>query len=186
MSNKVLTSNLSTEGITKLIGQLNSYRNELDLVADEIVEKLAERGIKVAEYSVMSDWRQCVEFKYKPKFYGAGELVGKDTTLIHRVWYTSDNPKIRKEREADISPLWMSEFGAGPYALEGHRGTFPGQHQAFKSVWYWYDAAGNRHSSEDDYHMVSTQPMYRALVDMMVNVEKVAREVFKKYEFNFS
>ena len=186
MSKKVLTSNLSTEGINKLIKQLNTYKDELDIIADEIVQRLAERGIKVAEYSVMSDWRQCVEFKYEPKNLGEGELIGKDTTLIHRIWYTSDKPNLRKKKEADISPLWMSEFGAGQYALEGHRGTFPGQHQAFKSVWYWYDAAGNRYSSEDDYHMVSTQPMYRAFVDMMTNVEKVAKDVFEKYEFDFN
>ena len=184
MSNRVLKSNLSTEGLNNLISELKAYRDELDIIADEIVQKLVERGIRVAEYSVYNDWRNLIEFKYEPMNLGEGELVGKDAQVIHRVWYTSANKNIRKKKEADVSPLLMSEFGAGQYALHGHRGTFPGQHNAFKSVWYWYDEAGNRYSSEDDYHMISTQPMYRAFVEMMLNVEKVAKEVFDSYEFD--
>ena len=184
MSNKVFKSDLSTEGLNELIRQLKTYEDNLDIIADEIVQKLAERGIKVAEYSVYGDWRSLIEFKYEPKNLGEGELVGQDITLIHRVWYTSENASIKNQREAYVSPLWMSEFGAGQYALDGHRGTFPGQRHAFKSEWFWYDGNGNRHSSEEDYHMVATQPMYRALVDMMVNAEKVVKEVFSSYEFN--
>ena len=183
MSNKVYKSNLSTEGISKLISQLTAYRDELDLIADEIVNRLAERGIMVAEYSTMSDWRDLIEFKYEPKNLGEGELVGKDITLIHRVWYTSKNANIRNQREAYVSPLLMSEYGAGQYAIDGHRGTFPGQRHAFESEWFWYDGNGKRHSSEEEPHMVATQPMYRAFVDMMLNVEKVAKEVFLEYGY---
>ena len=183
MSNRVLKSNLSTEGINGLIKQLTEYRENLDFIANEIVEKLAERGIKVAEYSVANDWRSYIEFKYEAFNLGEGEIVGQDIKAIHRIWYTSDKPNIRKQKEADVSPLWMSEFGAGFYALTGHRGTFPNQHNAFKSVWYWYDEAGNRYSSEDDYHMVATQPMYKAFADMFAYAEKVVKEVFEKYEF---
>lgn len=183
MSNRVFKSNLSTEGLNGLIRQLKRYESELDIIAEEIVETLAERGIKVAEYSVFADWRSLIEFKYEPKNLGEGELVGQDLTLIHRIWYTSEHPSIYNQREAYVSPLWMSEFGAGWYALEGHRGTFPGQRNAFRSEWKWYDGNGNEHSSEEDYHMIATQPMYKAFVDMMINAEKVVKEVFSKYEF---
>ena len=178
MVNRVFSSDLSTEGLNRLIGQLNAYSDELDILADEMVQKLAEIGITVAEYSVYGDWRDCIEFKYEPMNLGEGELVGRDTQVIHRVWYTSANPKIRKERKADVSPILMSEYGAGWYALDGHRGTFPNQHNAFKSEWFWYDESGNRYSSEDDYHMIATQPMYRALVAMMEKATDVAKEVF--------
>jgi len=178
MVNRIFSSDLSTEGLNRLIGQLNAYGDELDILADEMVQKLAEIGIAVAEYSVYGDWRECIEFKYEPMNLGEGELIGSDITLIHRIWYTSDHPSIRNQREAYVSPLWMSEYGAGPYAAEGHRGTFPAQRNAFKSEWFWYDASGNRHSSEEDYHMVATQPMYRALVAMMEKATEVAKEVF--------
>lgn len=183
MSNRTFRSNLSTEGLNKLIGQLKTYEDELDILADEIVQELADRGIRVAEYSVYGDWRPCIEFRYEPKNLGEGELIGEDITLIHRIWYTSKNVNIKNQREAYVSPLLMSEYGAGFYALNGHRGTFPGQRHAFKSKWFWYDANGVKHSSEEDYHMIATQPMYRALVDMMLNVEKVAKEVFGRYGY---
>lgn len=181
MSNRVFSSNLSTEGLNRLIRKLSAYKDELSILAEEIVERLAERGIKVAEYSVYGDWRSLIEFRYEPENLGEGRLIGQDITLIHRVWYTSGDPKIRKQREADVSPLLMSEYGAGWYALDGHRGTFPNQHNAFKSEWSWFDASGNRHTSEEDYHMIATQPMYRALVEMMVNAEKIVQEVFREY-----
>ena len=183
MSNRVLSSGLSTAGINKLISELKSLENNLDFIAEEIVEKLAERGIKVAEYCVYSDWRSLVEFKYEPISLGEGEFVGEDVRLIHSIWYTNADPKIRKQRDAYVSPLLMSEYGAGPYAVAGHRGTFPGQRHAFKSEWSWFDASGKRHTSEEDYHKISTQPMYRAMYEMMESVEKVAKEVFSSYEF---
>ena len=184
MSNRVYKSNLSTSGINNLISQLEAYA-EVDLpnIADMIVRRLAAIGIRVAEYSVYSDWRDCIEFKYEPTGFdlGQGEVIARDTTLIHRVWYASKKTSIKNQREAYISPLLMSEFGAGWYALTGHRGTFPGQRHAFESEWFWYDVNGKKHSSEEDYHMVATQPMYRAFVEMMLNVDKVAREVFAEY-----
>ena len=86
MSNRTFRSNLSTEGLNKLIGQLKTYEDELDILADEIVQELADRGIRVAEYSVYGDWRPCIEFRYEPKNLGEGELIGEDITLIHRIW----------------------------------------------------------------------------------------------------
>ena len=80
--------------------------------------------------------------------------------------------------QADISPILMSEFGAGPYAHSGHRGTFPGQKHADQPQWFWRDQSGVLHSSEDDYGMVSTQPMYRAFIEMKQRVEEVVRIVF--------
>ena len=180
MSNRVFTSDLSVAGINKLIKQLQTYESDLDLICDKIVRRLAEIGIKVAEYSVASDWRDCIEFMYIPLKSGAGNLTGWDAKVIHRVWYTSKRENAKK-READVSPLLMSEYGAGWYALNGHRGTFPGQKHAFQSEWFWYDANGTKHSSEEDSHMIATQPMYRALVEMMNKAENVVKEVFNEY-----
>lgn len=176
MSNRVFKGNLSTEGINGIIAQLQRY-NDVDLphMADEIVRRLAEIGITVAEYSVYSTFRPYIEFRYEPESLGVGELVGSDNALIHRIWYTKGGAV---KGDADISPLLMSEYGAGPYALEGHRGTFPEQKHAFESEWFWYDSGGVKHSSEEDYTMVSTQPMYRALIEMTNKAVQVAKEVF--------
>lgn len=176
MSNRVFKGNLSTEGIKSIIDQLQHYADvDLPHLADELVRRLAEIGITVAEYSVYSTFRPYIEFRYDTKSLGVGELVGQDNALIHRVWYTKGGDI---KGEADISPLLMSEYGAGPYAMTGHRGTFPGQTHAFQSEWYWYDASGEKHSSEEDYTIIATQPMYRALIEMMQKVTAVAKEVF--------
>lgn len=179
MSNRVFKGNLSTEGIQSIIDQLNHYAYvDLPHLADELVRRLAEVGITVAEYTVYSTFRPYIEFKYETKGLCAGELVGSDITLIHRIWYTKGG---QVSGEADISPLLMSEYGAGPYALDGHRGTFPEQKHAMQNEWFWYDQSGTKHSSEEDYTIVSTQPMYKALVEMINKAKAVAKEVFKAY-----
>lgn len=177
MSNRVFKGDLSTEGIQSIIDQLNHYAFvDLPHLADVFVRELAEAGITVAEYTVYSDFRPYIEFKYETKGLCQGELVASDSALIHRIWYTKGGDVAG---EADISPLLMSEYGAGPYAMTGHRGTFPGQTHAFQSVWYWYDATGTKHSSEEDYTIISTQPMYKALYQMMERATTIARKVFK-------
>lgn len=176
MSNRVFKGNLSTEGINSIIAEINHYADvDLPHMADELVRRLAEIGITVAEYSVYSTFRPYIEFKYEPESLGVGDLIGSDNALIHRIWYTKGG---EVKGEADISPLLMSEYGAGPYAAQGHRGTFPEQTHAFQSEWFWYDSGGVKHSSEEDYTIISTQPMYRALVAMMDKAVAVAKEVF--------
>lgn len=178
MSNRVYKGTLSTEGIQSIIDQLNHYADvELPHLADVLVRRLAEVGITVAEYTVHNEFRPYIEFKYDTAGLGVGELVGQDATLIHRIWYTKGGAVAG---EADISPLLMSEYGAGPYAVRGHRGTFPDQKHAFQSEWFWYDANGMKHSSEDDPTIVSTQPMYKAMYQMIKSAERVARKVFKE------
>lgn len=177
MSNRVFKGDLSTEGIQGIIDQLNHYADvDLPHLVDVFVRRLAELGIEVAGYSVYSTFRPCIDFYYEWKSLGVGELVGQDNTLVHRIWYTKGGAV---KGEADISPLLMSEYGAGPYALDGHRGTFPNQTHANQSEWFWYDASGTKHSSEEDYTIVPTQPMYRALREMMNKATKIAKEVFK-------
>lgn len=184
MSNRNYKSDLSTDGIKRIITQLKQYSDvDLPKIADIIVRRLSEMGIAVAKSVVYDDWRQYIEFQYVPMKLGAGNLTAWDIKPVHRIWYSSKK-KGAKKKEADVSALWMSEYGAGWYALTGHRGSFPGQTQAFKSEWFWYDTSGRKHSSEEDYHMIATQPMYRAFVEMMVNVDRVAREVFSLYGYS--
>ena len=179
MSNRIFKSDLSTEGLNGIIEQLRQYADvDLPMMADEFVRRLAEIGIQVAEYAVVGEFKDCIEFKYIPMRMGAGNLTAWDIQPIQRIWYTKGGAV---SGEADISPILMSEYGAGPHAIEGHRGTFPGQKYAFRSVWYWYDKNGEKHSSNDDTSMIPTQPMYKALVEMMEKVKTVAKEVFSSY-----
>lgn len=179
MSKRNFKSNLSISGINNIVSQLTDYEDEILVKAEMMVRQLADMGIRVAEYSVYNEFRPFIDFVYKPDHTTdtevEGNLIGKDNRLIQRVWYGRKGQMVGT---AYISPVMMSEFGAGPYAQEGHRGTFPGQKHAFESKWFWRDDAGELHSSEEDYTMIATQPMYHALVEMMQRVDEVARMVF--------
>ena len=179
MSNRVFKGNLSTDSIQDIINQLNEYVEvDLPMMADTFVRKLAEIGIEVAKYEVHQEFQPYIEFKYIPITVGAGNLTAWDIEPIHRIWY---NKKGEVIGEADVSPILMSEFGAGKYAIEGHRGTFPNQKNAFRSVWYWYDESGTKHSSDEDPTIIPTQPLYKAFAEMVDKVDAVAREVFGAY-----
>ena len=164
-----------------MISDLHDYADdELYVKADMMVRLLADYGIRVAEYSVYDEFRPHIDFVYEPlststDYRVDGQLVGRDNSVIHRVWYSRLGAF---SGEADVSPILMSEFGAGPYALQGHRGTFPNQRNAFKSEWFWYDVSGKKHSSEEDYKMIATQPMYHAFIEMVQKADMVARQVF--------
>ena len=179
MSKRIFKSDLSTDGITNIISQLYDYEDEIIVKAEMMVRLLADMGIRVAEYTVHEEFRPFIDFVYKPDIRTdtevEGNLIGKDNTLIHRVWYGRKGQLVGS---AFISPVMMSEFGAGPYAQNGHRGTFPGQKHAFETQWFWRDEAGELHSSEEDYTMVATQPMYHAFIEMMQKVDHVAKQVF--------
>ena len=181
MSNRIFKSDLSAEGITGLIEQLKEYSEvSLPAICDQIVKALAEIGIEVAEAVITPEFQNCIEFKYIPLRSGDGNLTAWDGQVIHRVWFTKSG---MLSGEADISPLLMSEYGAGKYAVEGHRGTFPGQRNAWRSQWFWYDEDGTKHSSEEDITILPTRPMYTAMVEMMNKAEWVVREVFSQYGY---
>ena len=180
MSKRIFKSDLSTNGISNIVSQLKDYEDEIIVKANMVVRQLAEMGIRVAEYSVYPEFQPHIDFVYEPlssstEYRVDGQLVGRDNSVIHRVWY---GRKGKMAGEADISPILMSEFGAGFYAEKDHRGTFPGQKHAMESQWFWRDASGELHSADEDYTMIATQPMYRAFVEMKQRVEEVVRNVF--------
>ena len=179
MSKRTFKSDLSVNGIENIIGQLVSYEDEILIKAEQMIKELSLYGIKAAKYSVCNAFKPYVDFMYSLDFMTdtevEGNLVGEDNTLLQRVWY---NRKGQLTGVAYISPIMMSEFGAGPHALEGHRGTFPSQKHAFDEKWFWRDEAGKLHPSDEDYTMVATQPMYHAFVEMIQRIDTVAKEVF--------
>lgn len=177
---KTFKATLSTKSISDLIVELEKYTYfELPYKCDLFIQKLAETGIRVAIANVYSDFAPCVDFTYEPIGECQGELVGKTTKFIHRVWYKKNGDV---SGEYDISPIAMAEFGAGlyastnPWGLPSTRGSLG--KNGMKDVWYWYDEGGQKHSSDDDSKIVPQRPMYRAFVEMMDKCQSVAKEVF--------
>ena len=64
-----------------------------------------------------------------------------------------------------------SEFGMGV-------GTYPGQTHAFQEEgWYYMDESGEWHHT---YGVKATMPMYNADIEILMNINRVAREIFSK------
>lgn len=167
-------SDLSVKGINNLINQLKEYENvTLPSKLDGFVEALAKRGIKVAYQQMYGEFANCVEFVYESTGICEGELVGKNTRLIHRVWYTKNG---NVAGQYDISPILMAEFGAGKYAAPGWRGTLG--KNGLKDSWGWYDSGGNLHLSEEDPTIKPSHPMHNAFLEMINVYREVAQEVF--------
>ena len=170
-------SNLSTNGINNLIKELNNYANViLQAKTDAFIEALANRGIKVAYEQMVGEFNGKVAFSYEYVSKGVGKLVGEDIQKILRVWYYS-KPNVGKIKDSYyISPLLMSEFGAGKYAPSEWRGSLG--ENGKKDVWGWYDENGTLHLSSEDPSIIPTHPMYNAFLEMKEVFEEVAKEVF--------
>lgn len=173
-------TNLSVKGLTQLARELDIYANRiLPSKVDVFIERLAEKGITVAKGNLNNTFSPCVDFIYKPTGSGKGEIESQ-TQLIHRVWYKHEgkgkNKTLVVSGEYDISPILMAEFGAGPYAQEGWRGTLG--KNGLRDVWYWFDENGTKHSSTYDDTIIPTHPMHSAVLEMEKVYRQVADEVF--------
>ena len=183
MASRKFKIKLSQNDIKKLEFDLNTYaRYELTEKVNLFLERLAEKGIKVAYNHVYDEFSPYIDFEFSMTGAQQGAIVGTPTA-IHRVYVNK-----KGEHDVEINPLLMAEFGAGRFAnTDGHenipssagRGKFePNEGHAFQDVWYWKDTTGVVHSSEDDDTIKPTRPMYNAVIEIINTYKEVVKEVF--------
>ncbi len=174
MAVKRWKTDLSVSGIDNLISQLESYQDDLERKCQLFCEKLAEKGIEVAQRKLTgSGFSKYITFTVEtaPEETGCKALmVASQTGSILSIWQSRDGVE-----SAEVSPLLMAEFGSGQYAVDGHRGTFPGQIHAFEDKWFWKDMENNWHSSSG---IKPRRPMFEAAQEMIRQVKEVEQEVF--------
>lgn len=173
---------LSQSSIQNAIKQLRAYQDSLTYKCQMVAQKLAEKGIEVAKNNV-GNFGHYILFskKTEPVKFGCQEIIlAEDLKKIISQWKTKDG-EIQK---AEVSPLLMVEFGSGfkannPKDISGvGQGTFPNQTHAFdKEGWYWVDLDGKLNHS---YGISPEMPMYKASLEIIREVEKAVKEVFKK------
>lgn len=182
---------LTQESIEQAIKELERYKASLPSKLDLFMRRLSDSGIQVAETFTqvqlddMGSMGYLVEFTCEiehGKDTTIGYFVGKDKAKYISQWVVKD-PDTGKEvvKSAEVSPILFYEFGAGQYAIDGHRGTFPSETasvNANKEGGWWYkDLDG------EWYHSVGTQPtqpMYKAWEEMKRRIKKIGKEVFKE------
>ena len=171
---------LTTKGsIDKAIQELERYKDNLYRKIEEFLSRLMDVGIEsgVANsgaYKGMIVFRKEIASNEDGV---EGVLVATDGQKIIREWKYKGGIK-----QAEVSPLLMAEFGSGWLAkvidnVDGvGQGTFPGEKHAFdKNGWWWETPDGEKHHS---YGEAPTYPVHSALVAMLFEVDRIAKEVF--------
>ena len=177
---KTITMTLSQTSIQNAIKEIRQYQSDLNRKCEEFCRRLAELRIQTAKDNT-GNFGKYISFTYEVKDITKGckaVMVATNTGIIHSEWQTKEGVK-----SADVSPILMCEFGSGlkadnPKGIPGvGTGTFPGQtHAEDPNGWYWMDLDGEWHHS---YGVTPKMPMYHASIEMILNIQKIAREVFR-------
>ena len=164
---------LSIRGINKAIKEIEDYRKEIDRKTQELVIRLANEGVQVANTALMSTVGDSTEGTIGLKVDNRGDIISA-------VVYLSGKDALFIEFGAGIAyntgaehPL-AAQFGYGP-------GTYPSKHPPNKGInpgrWvYGHDDDGKPLWS------IGTQasmPIYKAAENARNTAIKTALEIFR-------
>lgn len=186
---------LDTKELDALADYLDNYAKTFEQKVQTFLEKLAEKGIEVASVNG-GDFSSYIVYSKKVESGTMVKMIAKDREEITNSWYASSTSK--ELRQETISPLLMAEFGSGHYAISaegeasglGGQGTLNKYGHAFDSNgWYWWsdDATSmdgeplNEKDGRWRFHSRGThpsQPLHKAVMACIEQVEGIAREVF--------
>lgn len=186
---------LNTKELDALADYLDNYAKTFQQKVQTFLEKLAEKGIEVASVNG-GDFSSYIVYSKKVESGTMVKMIAKDREEITNSWYASSTSK--ELRQETISPLLMAEFGSGHYAISaegeasglGGQGTLNKYGHAFDSNgWYWWsdDATSmdgeplNEKNGRWRFHSRGThpsQPLHKAVMACIEQVEGIAREVF--------
>lgn len=186
---------LDTKELDSLADYLDNYARTFEQKVQIFLERLAEKGIEVASVNG-GDFSSYIVYSKKVESGTKVLMIAKDREEITNSWYASSTSK--ELRQETISPLLMAEFGSGYYAIStegeasglGGQGTLNKYGHAFDTNgWYWWsdDATSmdgeplNEKNGRWRFHSRGThpsQPLHKAVMACIEQVEGIAREVF--------
>ena len=179
---KEINIRLNSNDINGAISEIEKFKQEITSKLERFVSELADVGIEVAKQNIfveedgnMIDRSNLVTFTKELDANATGAtciIIATPTPYITQ-WKKSKEGK--DVITASVNPLLMAEFGSGAYAIDGHRGTFPGQKNAFKDHWVWYDVQGVKHYSSGN---TPTRPLFKAKLEMEQQIANIAMIVF--------
>lgn len=167
---KKISITLSEKSIQNAIKELNQYKNDLKRKNDEFVKHLAELGIPIINQNIAS---------------AAGDSDKSHNTYIK---INSFGDYSQATLVCEGRDLLFIEFGSGVF-YNGSAGTSPhpkgaelgytigsyGKGQGKNDFWFYYADSGESvmsHGTE------ATMPVYKASIEIMQNIRRIAREVF--------
>lgn len=176
---KTIYASLSNQkSIEQAIKELEKYRDSIVIKTEIFIKRLAEIGVKTAELALATGEGDSDE----PRFSFLFETL--DGIVKGQIIMTS-TPHIDKEGRV-FYPHLAWEFGAGIFYNNGNAnplakefgygvGTFPEQIHALEDHWWYRDDAGDLHLSKGT---EAVMPMYKASIEIITQIELIAREVF--------
>lgn len=179
---KKITFNLSASSVRKAQKELLKYKKDLLMKCQKFTERLAAKGILVAQQNV-GKFGNYIVFSAETSQTENGAktiLYATNTGLIKSQWVTEEGIQ-----EADVSPILMAEFGSGLRAdnTRGKKmpvpmgtGTFPEQtHAEDPNGWWYMDLNEEWHHS---YGVRPSMPMWNAANEIFDQIRTTAKEVF--------
>ena len=186
---------LDTKELDSLADYLDNYARTFEQKVQTFLERLAEKGIEVASVNG-GDFSSYIVYSKKVESGTKVLMIAKDREEITNSWYASSTSK--ELRQETISPLLMAEFGSGHYAISaegeasglGGQGTLNKYGHAFDTNgWYWWSDEAtsmdgeplNEKNGRWRFHSRGThpsQPLHKAVMACIEQVEGIAREVF--------
>lgn len=167
---KKLSIRLSEDSIQSAIDELNKYKDEFIDKNELFVRRLSEVGIPIIDANIMAaqgdsdkSHRTYIEI-YSSGYYSQATLFVEGQDVL----FVEFGSGVHYNGEAGTSPHPKGkEFG---YTIGSY-----GQGKGKQNTWGYYDDGGDlilTHGTE------ATMPVYRASVEIMQNIRKIAKEVF--------
>lgn len=167
---KKISISLSHKSIENAIKELNQYKEDLRRKNDEFVKRLAELGMPVINQNISA---------------AAGDSDKSHNTYIK---VNSFGDYSQATLIVEGRDILFIEFGAGVH-FNGSAGSSPhpkgqefgytigsyGKGHGKNDFWYYYADTGEAVRS---YGTEATMPVYRASVEIIQNIRKIAKEVF--------
>lgn len=170
---------LSASSIKRLQKDLQKYSDDLTGKCRELVQRLAEQGVQVAEAKIGES--------------PLGKYITLKTDITEeeagcKAILTATGEVMESDEFAPFYILLAVEFGAGIHYNPAPNpnadkfglgvGTFPGQIHAFDpGGWYYWDE--DKQAWKHSFGVKATMPMYNASVEIIQNIVNVAHEVFE-------
>ena len=170
MSRRVIKCGLSQKSIQNAINQLKSYQNELKNKNELFVQRLAELGIPIIDQNIA--------------------MAQGDSDKNHNTYIKINrfDDYAQATLVCEGSGLLFIEFGAGIY-YNGAAGSSPhpkgedfgytigsyGQGKGKNESWVYVADSGEWVRS---YGTEATMPVYKASVEIVQNIRRIAKEVF--------
>lgn len=175
---------LDTDEINHAIEEIEKYKNSIPTKTEMFISKLLDVGIWIAEVN-SDEYGDYIEFQKEIKD-GGKKCVGIFRG-VNKKPYISEWDYFGKKKTAKVNMLLMAEFGSGwlsevMFNISGVGvGTFPNQKHALDdNGWYWKEWQSNHKGQwHHSYGSAPTHPMYFAEMEMIQQIEYIAKSVFQ-------